>query len=451
MNFFRQFLGKVTKNQFWKSIVTLSAGQIIAQSMNILIIPIISRIYSKEAYGDFAIVTSTATIIIGFVGMGLCSAIMAADGEEETNKVFSVGFYIQAILATIFIFVMLALMPVYRFFESSIWYPLALIIMYFYIILSVLSSQLIVYINRLKKDKVLFFNSFRGALSNILITLPLGLLGVDDLGMYIAMLVSLVFVNVNMLRHVKPFYSNIKLKDFNFIIKKFKDFIKFQYPANMLGIFSNQLPTQLLSLGFGISSLGDFFMCNRVFQIPFSLISTPIQTVYFRTASQKFKDKAGEDIADLTYSLISKIMYIAFIPVLFIMIFGKPLFEFVLGPTWGVAGEISSILALQFLFTFCISCIAYCRVVIAKQKINLYVSIIQLFIITISLIYGVFIIKSFLGTIFCYSISNTIFSILNLVVSFWCLEKYFIKFALFSIIYCVVCIGISVFVKQILF
>jgi O-antigen/teichoic acid export membrane protein len=441
-------IDKLKKNDFWKSIITLSTGQIIAQSLNLFLIPIISRIYSKEAYGDFAIVTSTATIIIGFVGVGLNTAIMAADNEEEANKVFTVGFYIQALLTTILILGMLIISPYYRFFESYLEYTTALIVMFFYILLSVLATQLTVYVNRLKLDKILFYNSLRGALSNLLITLPLGLLGVDSLGMYIATIASLIYMNINILRHVKPFYLNIKLNDFIFVAKKYKEFIIFQYPANLVGIFTNQMPIQFLSANFSLTQLGDYSMCNRVFQLPMSFIATPIQTVYFRFASQKFKN--GEDIADFTYSIVSKILYIAFLPVIIIMVFGKPIFEFVLGTNWGVAGEISSILILQFLFSFCTSCIVYCRVTIGKQRVNLYISIIQFIMTIVSLIIGIFVFKSFIGTIISFAIINTIFGILNITVNFLCLKKYYYKFSIFSILYCLLCISVSFVLKQLL-
>lgn len=448
MPIFSSLWEKLRRSEFWKSVATLSAGQIIAQMINLISIPIISRIYSKDAYGEFGIVTSTAIIVIGFIGMGLGSAIMAPESDEESEKIFRTSFSIQVILAFIICNGMLLIMPFYRFFTSKIPYPAALLIMFTYIILTALSSLLNVYINRLKMNKVLFINPLITASSNVLLTLPLGLLGFDYIGLYAAGIVSLLIMNLQMLRRANPLKKMPSVSEALFVIKKYKDFVIYQYPSGLMGTFTTQMPNQILAKSFGNQALGDYAMCSRVFGMPSQLIATPIQTVYFRTVAQKYR--SGENIADFTYSLISKILLVGIIPIILLMAFGKEIFAFVLGDKWGSAGTIAAILALQFLFIFCYSCITYCRVVIEKQKVNLYTTIFQFVIIIASLIMGIGVFKTLIGTITCFALANLIYNIVNIAITFYCLKKYAIRFLIFSIIYCILSAGFSILLRYFL-
>lgn len=440
-------LKKLRANPFWKSVGTLSAGQIISQCINLFSIPIISRIYSKNAYGDFGIVTSTATIIIGFIGFGIGSAIMAPKDNDESEVIFRAGILLQFILATVLSIGIIILMPWHTFFTTSIPYPVAVIVMYFYILLNVLSSYMNVYVNRLQKNKVLFFNPLIGAMCTLCITLPLGLLKFDSVGLYVASIISLTITNVHMFKHANPIKKMPRIKDIIYVIKKYKDFIRFQYPSNLMGTFTNQLPNQILSSNYGNAVLGDYSMCNKVFNLPFSLIASPIQTVYFRTAAQMFRD--GDNLADFTFSLISKLMLIAMVPIVIVMGFGKEIFVFVLGSQWDIAGQLASILALQYLFSFCYSCVTYCRVAIGQQKINLFTSIVQLIVIVISLLVGGIYFKTLIGTITCFAVANTVLGLANIAVNFYCLKKHLLKYVLFSGTYCAVCLILSAIIKSV--
>lgn len=250
-----------------------------------------------------------------------------------------------------------------------------------------------------------------------------------------------------MIRKANPFHKVPSVSLCLSVLKEYKNFIIYQYPSNLMGTFTNQMPNQLLSSHYGNTALGNYSMCNSILGTPTALIATPIQTVYFRSVSQRYRD--GENIADFTYSLVSKIMIIAFIPVLVLMIFGDKLFLFLLGDKWATAGVIASILALQYVFSFCYNCITYCRVAIQKQRINLFTAFFQFAIIIISLIIGIYYYRSFIITIYCFAFANLIYNIINISITFYCLKKYAVRFFIFSTIYCLASLFFAYLIKKI--
>ena len=133
----------IKKNEFLKSVFSVGAGNLLAQIINIITIPIISRLYTDEVYGEFGIFTSTATIIVGITTLGLNSSIMLPKEDNEAKKVLTMTFYIQLFLTSFIMIGCILIMPYYRFFEVSFSYAMTLMIMGGYVILTNLNSLLI--------------------------------------------------------------------------------------------------------------------------------------------------------------------------------------------------------------------------------------------------------------------------------------------------------------------
>jgi len=429
-------ISKLRQSSFWKSVLSLSAGQVIGQGITLIATPVVSRLYTQEEYGEFGIITSTATIIIGIIGLGLGSMIMVAKDDEDAKKIFRVTYLFQFMLAVLLCGAMLALSPVKCFFETTISYEASILLMFAYISTSALVSLLNVYVNRLKLNKALFFNPLITAGCTLLIAIPFGFFKFGFIGLMLASIVASFLASIHMLRYGNPFTAWVELGDVRYVIREGRKFILFQYPANMMGTVSTQLPNQMLSGTFGNAALGSYAMCNKLFNLPMHLIATPIQIVYFRTAAEKHRN--NENIAPLTYSLVTKICYVAAIPSILIVLLGKPLFEFVLGKEWSEAGAIASILILQYIMTFCNNSIIYTRVAIGKQKWNLYATLIQLVLILIALYVGYNVTGTLLGVLMFFGIINALWQIINIEISFICLKQFYIKWPLFALAYSLV-------------
>lgn len=443
MKLIKSIFDNIKNNSFWKSVTALSSGQIISLIINILTIPILSRIYPKEAFGEFAIIVSTAGIIIGFIGLGLGSAIMVPKTAEESEDILVSLFVVQVTITTVIAILLLITSEYYSFFDLSIPYFLGILFMYFYILLSNLSSLMAVYMNKLKQNRVLMLNPIIGAVSLVLIKIPFGLLNLDSIGLFVSTITATLLINIHLLRVKNPFKRKFSFKKAFQVFKTYKSFVIYQYPANLLNQLATQFPNQYINNKFGNSSLADLDMSNRVIQQPLNLIISPIQTVYFRVASEKVKN--GEEIATFTYSLIKKALILGIIPVLLLTVLGEEIFGFILGEQWSIAGQIAAIMALNYLFFFTYGSITYARVIMNKQKSNLVSTIINI-IITLVLIIGAF---HFIGTntsiIYAISIAGIIFNIMNIYITLKILNKNYLKFLIISFLYVTIVITIHLF------
>lgn len=432
-----KLIAKIKKNEFWDSVVKLSTGQLIAQFITLAATLVLSRIYTDADYGTYGIITSTAAIIMSFVSLALGSAIMVVETDEDSRRVFTVAAFAQIILTAIVLVVMVAMMPVKRFFDTSIPYVVALALIGIHIVLNILYTMTSVYINRLKLNNVLFWNSLINAGSTVFISIPLGLLGCGFVGLLIASIVAEFLCFLQMAMKATPFKQ---IRSFDEIKKTFidcKKFIFFQYPANLMGTLANNTPNQALYSMYGDAALGSYAMCSKVFNLPLNLIVTPIQTVYFRTAAQMKNRK--EELSDFTYDFLKKMMLIAAIPIILCMSFGEYIFGFVLGWQWMEAGRIAAIMCPYFLFWFCYNCVTYLRVAIGFQKVNLLTTAVQMLCLLGALGASVLIDGNLIVTVCVFAIVNAIISWANILVSFICLKKNAWKYTVTSLTYVLVC------------
>lgn len=428
-----KLLQKIKKSDFLRSVAFLSTGNILANLLSFLSIPIVSRIYTEQAFGDYAVMVSVASIINGAASLGLTSAIMMPDTERKTREVFMVALIMQISVCTLCFLLALILSPIYEIYELSGFYVISLFLIYIYLLCSGLFSLLAVYVNKLRKNRILFWNALINAMATFCFTIPLGLLGFDGFGFLFAAIAGFTVSNLQMLRHVRPFVKLKGISSFFVICKEYKDFVLYQFPSNLISTFAIQLPNQLFSSYFGNTALGGYAMCERILGVPMRLIGAPITTIYFRQLAQGVKE--GKDLGHFTYVLITRILMLAFIPCIVLLFFSEDIFIFILGNSWTSVGAIVSVLVVPYIFTFCTNCVSYCLVVLKKQRVNLYLSIIHLSIIIASIAFGIIYWGDFMATMKCFAVASSCFQLSSLLLIFYFFRGFFYKFLRFVFVY----------------
>lgn len=411
--FFRQLYSRFSNSPFVKSVMTLSAGVVVSQSVSLFTTPIISRIYTPEIIGDISIITSYSSIIGVIVCLGLMSAIMIPKEEDEAKGICRLLTFLILGLSTVILAGVLLVSGWRKLFDVSVSYSLACLILWLHVILVNISAVCYAYINRKKLYRVLFWNPTIGTVTNAVISIGLGLLHCGLVGYAAGILVSALIVLLHMLRQVNPYkgkisaeYSPIQL------LKKHKDFPLFQYPANLISTFSNQMPVQLISRFFGSIVLGSYSMCMSILGIPSKFLSAPVNRVYFQEASNRYNN--GQDIGDFSFKILVSNIKLAIIPIALLIVFGKPLFEFVLGDKWSQAGSFTAILGVYQLVLFCSACLSGNYVIIGKQKINLYFSIANIVLTLFAFFVGYKVFGEVHSVLILYSITGSIYKLFDM-------------------------------------
>ena len=189
------------------------------------------------------------------------------------------------------------------------------------------------YANRQGADRALFTNSLIGAGATLLITLPLGFLGIGAAGLIGGAVGALVVNNIQMALRLRPFHRRPNVADVRDVFHQNRDFVTFQYPANLLETMSALVPPSATGVNvWQHPAVGLYAMTDKMLGIPLRLVGAPIGTVYFREAIQLYS--AGKNLSSFTMRLVVTIMAVAYLPLLVIVLWGQPIFGWLLGAQW---------------------------------------------------------------------------------------------------------------------
>ena len=426
----------IMRSDFIKSISVLFSGNLIANAISFVSIPIISRIYTQYSFGEYAVMTSLAAIVVTIASFGMTSAIMAPRDDKESKEILTIVSLLELIVISIICIGIIIVSSKVRILNVSLNEFYSSFLFFIYSNLLGVFYLLSVFTNKRKLNRVLFTNALINALAMFVLAIPLGLLGMKSDGLMIAAIISYGVADLQMIWHTRPFIkvkSDIKIKK---ILKKYKDFVLYQYPSNLAGTFAQQYPNQFFSQHYGNDSLGGYAMCERILGVPMRLIGSPINTVYFRQASIYIKE--GKDLSHFTFKLINILLAVSFVPILILFVYSEPLFTFILGSGWSEVGKIVSILIIPYFISFCCNCITYCLVVINKQHINLILTLIQLVLVGGCLFVGFTYVNSFIHMLNLYAWALIIYHILHMLAIFFYLKRHFLKFCAIISIYLLV-------------
>ena len=83
--FFRRLFQRIQSSVFLKSVLTLSSGVVVGQAINFLGMPVVGRIYTPAAMGDYTLITANSAIISAFVCLGMMTSFMLPKENEEAR------------------------------------------------------------------------------------------------------------------------------------------------------------------------------------------------------------------------------------------------------------------------------------------------------------------------------------------------------------------------------
>ena len=88
--------------EFNKNVLTLLTGTTVAQAIPVAISPILTRIYTPEDFGLFAIFIAMTAIFGSIVNARYDLAIMLPKKNEDAINLFALGFLITTIISSFF-------------------------------------------------------------------------------------------------------------------------------------------------------------------------------------------------------------------------------------------------------------------------------------------------------------------------------------------------------------
>jgi len=393
-------INEIRQKQFSKNVSILASGTIIVQIISFLLSPVLSRLYTPEDYGLFAVFTSIISILTVMCCLRYELAIVLPKSDSEALSLLRLCIYLISILS----FLVLVIVLIFKGYIAEL-LGTATIENWLFLIAPVLfltgSVQALTYwFNRKKEYKIISGSRVSQSSVNSTSSLILGLLKYNSFGLIISSAISQLLPAVFLYKKsdVRIFNTNkneSNIPKLRSISLKYKEFPLFNLPSAFFDTLSVNSLIFILTYLFSESVTGSYSFALRILSIPGIVIGASIGQVFYQKISEAFYNK--QKITELIFKSWKVLFLLSIIPVLILFFFGEDIFSFVFGTKWTEAGVIAKYLCILTMFTFISSPTSSAMIILKKQKEAMILNIFAFIYRPLSIVAGFYLGNFILG------------------------------------------------------
>jgi O-antigen/teichoic acid export membrane protein len=352
--------GFKTKSEFSRNVFTLMTGTVIAQAIPVIISPILTRIYTPEDFGVFALFTAIVGFISIFASFGYDQAILIPKYDKYAINIFALGF----ILISVTVLMVFILITLFKFNILNLLRTPVLGQWLFFIPGTVffigLFNLLTNYNNRTKHYRDIAKATVIKSLVLSVIQVSMGVLKSGLGGLILSQAIAQIFANVKMSKNIfkeKELMSGVSKIRILAVAKKYKNFPKYYMPHALISTISSSLPVYIFTPYFGSSAVGYYSLSIMVMLSPMMIIATSTAKVFNQRILELHNSE--EETYTFALSIVKSLVKIIFIPFFLFVFFAPQIFGLIFGEDWVEAGVYTQILSIYIFLNVIVSVIAY--------------------------------------------------------------------------------------------
>lgn len=350
-----------------------SLGAVMVMVINLITTPIISRVFTPDAYGTAGLYTQSIGYLALLVGLMLPAALVVVRRRKVLYHLISglkvlwgIGFILILIGSVCFG----DYLKVFLNDSSDGWWLVLLPI-------GLLLGQIADLTYSLNVRAADFTTNVKASLSsNLLNRIGSLLLGWWLMGHYIALIVPSMLSICAVLYHqkwfrikqiwsIKPSFTHLRNT-----LDTLKNYPKYMLPANILSLGAISAPFFVFSVLYSPAVAGLFLFAENMLLIPFRLVNKAVTPVYLQDISGSFHDNP-EEFREISRRINSVLFLFGLVPYSILTVFGPEIFAWVFGEDWTSAGEMAQYLAFFILFRLACSPLSAIYRVAKQEKIAL--------------------------------------------------------------------------------
>lgn len=404
----------ITKTNNLRGVITLITGTGLAQAIPIVTSPILTRLYSPDEFGVFALCIAIASIMSVLVTGRYELAILLPRSDRDAIHLMILSISLSCVIGSILLLFVVLLSKTLsysfgapEFADFLYWIPLTAISLGIFQSFSCWCNRLgnyrqLALARTLLSANAVFFQ-LCGAYYDAGVQ---GLVG----GQFIGQMMATLLLAHLIVKDNKNELNGLDIKRMTVLAKKNVAFPKYMIFGQLLNVGSMQLPLFLLGMLFGPIIAGYYAIAQRALVVPLVIIGGAIGEVYRSEAAKYFK--VHGNCRDLYTSALKKLFFLGIVYTAPVMLFGPEIFGEIFGGNWRTAGELAAILSVMTVFQTLCSPLSHTVLLAGKQSIDMLWQIMRFISSFVSLYVGYKFYNNYLIAIVFYS---AIFSILYLI------------------------------------
>lgn len=346
---------RFSKAGLLRNSATLIVGTIIAQLIPILFQPLLRRMYSPEEFGTAALFVTAVGMLVALANFKYESAVVLPEKDQDAQHLIGGGVLISLVFAiVVWLFIFFFEATILQYFElnkSEVKYLFLIPLSVFF----VSSYQCFnFYLIRKKAYKAAARNKVYRRGSEAVVQSAAGWLRYNQgllFGSLIGDFVNFIGAFVQ-IKH-QGFQVQKNWKALKQTLRTYWQFPIYHAFPSFLNTISLTLPVFIVHAAFGKAETGQFDLSRLVLSLPMALISTALSQVYLQHQAEKIR--INQSIAS-DFWKVSKTLFWMSIPLaLILFLFASPLFSFIFGSQWALAGKLTAVLIFGQAIKFIVS------------------------------------------------------------------------------------------------
>ena len=427
-------MGVVRSSPFARGLATVFSGALAAQSIGLIVLPIFSRLFSPEAFGQLQVYQSLLTVLSIAVTSRFELALLSCQ-DDEAKEVLESGFCVTIILAFT-IGIILFLLNSFEMVPILGTIPFAVP----YIVLALAATGLTnLFFYRLLRSyqfrhNVLLRISQAG--SYAIVGLSIGFINPTLDGLIIADLSGrLAAIAIAILLIAKKldieFPNMQRIRGLGRFLSKYKDLPKYSLPGSLANASGAALTPLLIYSHFGTSAAGQFGLIDRTMTLPMAMIISAASQVFAAQFSDYYRNNSFAAISFFRRIAFGSLV-IAALGVALIWSVLPLLITFGYGGQWQVAGDLAQILVVAYIFNFSAGIVNQTLIAMSLYRRQMLWDFLWPVTIGIAWFLVVQMEANFFEAVLAHSLAISMLQILFLAVSYYSVMNHFARYRVSS-------------------
>lgn len=368
-----------------KNIATLAVGSLSAKIIGLAAIPIITRLYGPEAFGQLSVFSSLVLFIYPIITLRFCIAIPLARVESNSYILMWLSFILSVIMVVLLLLIFLVA-GIFTDLESTAngmfrhW-----LLLTFAVLFAATYESFSMLASREKMFRLIAVSQFVQSLSGSLLKIFLYFTPLAAVGLVVGhtfQQISGVFLYIK--TNYEKVYGSFKKLSLSKLIatfKRYKDYPLLKTPSHFLYAYAAQAPILYTALFKGDKEAGYLGLTLMALALPVTMITQNVSKAYYAEISV-LGVKNSDKILVITHKIIKQMFLLGAIVGLVVFFLSPFAFVKAFGEDWAKSAEYAQALSLYLAMQFVASPLIMAFNTYRRQDMFFYVHLVRAIIVT---------------------------------------------------------------------
>ena len=367
VGFLKSRFGSRPASASLRHVLTLLTSTRLAQLIALAASPLLSRLYTPENFGVFALYLSAVTLLAILATGRYELAIVLPEDDDDARHLFALALFVSLVVTAATLLAVLlwgdGLAARAGHAELSHW----LYLLPLSVGLTALVNTLSCWANRQKQYPQLALSRVVQTGASAAVNVGLGLGGWATSGLLLgstlaqAVAAAMLAVPTRGALRAPLRLERVRLRR---LMRRYINFPRVNLPHALLDALQASALLGLMGAAFGSQVLGGYAFALRIARIPLAMLGASVGQVFQQRAAQIFNE--GGDLAALARRTTLRLAWFA-LPFVALMLAAPALFGWAFGPIWREAGVYALILTPWMVLNFLSSPLSQLPLVVGRQ------------------------------------------------------------------------------------